>query len=229
MNYDAVIIGAGPNGLSAAVELARNGLSVCVMEAEETIGGGTRSAELTLPGFVHDLCSAIHPMAVLSPFFSNLGLSLEWVFPPAAVAHPLPDNSAAVLYPNLQQTAEGLGMDGDSWKALFSPFVLKAKQFYSEILKPIRFPHAPFLMARFGFIALRSASSLAENRFQKLHARALFSGCAAHSMVSLKSQGSASFGLVLALSGHAAGWPLHECVAAAPPCRYPPARVTGSS
>jgi phytoene dehydrogenase-like protein len=190
------------------VELARTGLSVCVMEAAEKIGGGTRSAELTLPGFVHDLCSAIHPMAILSPFFNDLKLSLDWIFPPAAFAHPLPDNQAALLYPNLQQTAESLGPDGHSWKTLFDPFLANAKKLYSEILKPVRFPGAPLLMAQFGLVALRSASAFAQNRFQKSFAQALFSGCAAHSMVSLKSPGSASFGLVLALSGHAAGWPL---------------------
>src|SRR5687767_5369564 len=125
MNYDAVVIGAGPNGLSAAIEIARAGRSVCLLEASEFIGGGARTAELTLPGFQHDVCSAIHPMAILSPFFQKLQLrrwGLEWIFSPAAVAHPLPDGRSTILYKDLDRTAERLGADAKNWHELFAPF-----------------------------------------------------------------------------------------------------------
>lgn len=208
MKHDAVVVGAGPNGLSAAVELARSGVSVCVLEASRTIGGGTRSAELTLPGYLHDICSAIHPMAALSPFFRRLNLELDWIFPPAAVAHPMPDGSASVLFPDLHRTAAALGKDGNAWQSLFQPFVQNVDQIFSEILKPLGIPRHPLLMAKFGLNAVRSARSLALGTFSQPHARALFAGCAAHSLLSLDDPGSASFGLVLALAGLTAGWPL---------------------
>jgi phytoene dehydrogenase-like protein len=208
MKYDALVIGAGPNGLSAAVELARSGVSVCLLEASETIGGGTRSGELTLPGYVHDICSAIHPMAFLSPFFRSLKLQIDWIFPPAALAHPLADGSAAVLFQDLRQTAAGLNGDRNAWQRMFEPFVERADHLFSEILKPPGVPRYPFLMAEFGFLALRSARSLAQSRFAQPLARALFTGCAAHSLLSLNRAGSAAFGLLLALAGHASGWPL---------------------
>jgi phytoene dehydrogenase-like protein len=211
MNYDVIVIGAGPNGLSAAIEVARAGLAVCVLEANERIGGGVRTEEFTLPGFLHDVCSAIHPMAILSPFFQKLHLKqwgLQWIFSPAALAHPLPDGSAAILYNDINRTVESLGNDADKWRKLFTPFTHTPFSFFSEILRPIRIPRKPFLMARFGQLALRSCVDIIESNFSHQHARALFAGCAGHSSLALQARGSAAFGLALAIAGHAVGWPL---------------------
>jgi phytoene dehydrogenase-like protein len=208
--YDAVIVGAGPNGLAAAIELARNGLSVCVLEAKETIGGGARSAELTLPGFVHDICSAIHPVGVVSPFFRSIGLErwgVEWVYPPAALAHPFDDGSAALMFQSLAETCDTLGPDSRAYSDLMGPLVDRARPLIEDILRPVRWPLHPMIMLRFGLSALCSAAGLANNRFQGHRAKAIFAGCAAHGVVPLEKMGTASFGLVLALSAHAIGWP----------------------
>jgi phytoene dehydrogenase-like protein len=208
--YDAVVVGSGPNGLSAAIVLARKGLRVLVLEAHETIGGGARTEELTLPGFKHDVCSAIHPMGLLSPFFQTLPLAdhgLVWKSSPYPLTHPLDDGTAAVLELSLDKTAERLGDDGDAYLRLMKPFVDNSAALFAEILRPIRLlPRHPFLLARFGLNGIRSALSLAK-RFKGDAARALLGGCAAHSFLPLDEAGSASFGLVLALSGHAVGWP----------------------
>jgi phytoene dehydrogenase-like protein len=208
--FDTVVVGAGPNGLSAAIVLARAGLNVLVLEAHETIGGGARTAELTLPGFQHDVCSAIHPMGVVSPFFQTLPLAehgLVWLESPYAITHPLDDGTAAVLELSLEKTAARLGDDGDAYQRLMEPFASNASALFAEILRPIRLlPRHPLLLARFGLDGLRSALSLAK-RFRGDAARALFGGCAAHSFLPLDSAGSASFGLVLAVAGHAVGWP----------------------
>jgi phytoene dehydrogenase-like protein len=211
MNYDVIVIGAGPNGLSAAIEIARAGLAVCVVEANEKLGGGVRTEELTLPGFLHDVCSAIHPMAILSPFFQKLHLKqwgLQWIFSTAAVAHPLPDGSAAILYKDINRTLESLGNDADNWRKIFGPFTRSPFSFFSEILRPIRIPRKPILMARFGQLALRSCVNLVQRNFSDQHARALFAGCAGHSSLALHAGGSASFGLALVIAGHAVGWPM---------------------
>lgn len=208
--YDAVIVGAGPNGLSAAIELSKAGLSVCVVEAKETIGGGTRSAELTLPGFLHDTCSAIHPTAVISPFFRAITLEqwgVEWVYPPAALAHVFDDGTAALMFRSLNETGKTLGEDGEAYFDLMKPLVDRAERLIGESLRPIRFPRHPLLMARFALLALRSSVGLACGRFRGERAKALFAGCAAHSILPLSKAGTASFGLILALTGHAIGWP----------------------
>ncbi|HET7434065.1 MAG TPA: NAD(P)/FAD-dependent oxidoreductase [Thermoanaerobaculia bacterium] len=208
--YDAVIVGSGPNGLAAAIVLARAGLSVLVLEAKETPGGGARTVELTLPGFRHDICSAIHPMGVVSPFMMDLPLAqhgLEWAYSPSAIAHPLDDGSAATLEQSLDATASRLGPDAHAYRALMELFAEHAEALYAEILRPIPIvPKHPFLLARFGLAGLQSAMHLVK-RFKTPRARALFGGSAAHSFLPLESVASASFGLALIVAGHATGWP----------------------
>ncbi len=162
-NRDAIVIGSGPNGLAAAIAVAQTGRSVIVYEAEETIGGGTRSAELTLPGFTHDICSAVHPLAAASPFFSALPLSehgLEWIEPPTPLAHPLDDGTAVMLERSIDETANGLGEDANAWRKLISPFLGEWEGLKCDLLGPLRLPRHPLLMARFGLSALRSACGL---------------------------------------------------------------------
>ena len=209
--YDAVIVGTGPNGLSAAVELARTGLKVLILEAKATIGGGTRTSPLTLPGFLHDVCSAIHPLGVGSPYFRTLPLEqhgLEWIFSPAEVAHPFDDGSAVTLERSIPETARQFGADASAYERLFTPFVERFHELTPMILGPLRFPKAPFLLARFGFSALRSIEGLARARFRGEKARAMFAGIAAHAQLPLDRFATASFGLVLGMAGHAVGWPL---------------------
>ncbi|WP_437735257.1 phytoene desaturase family protein [Sorangium sp. So ce1335] len=210
---DAVVIGAGPNGLAAAVALAGAGLQVRVIEARATVGGGARTAELTGPGYRHDVCSAIHPTAVISPFFRTLPLAehgVAWIYPEAALAHPLPDGRAGVLYQDLDRMAETLGEeDAASWRGLFAPLLAHEGALFRELLGPLRIPpRHPLLLARFGLSAIRSADGLARDTFRGDAARALLAGCAAHAFLPLEALFSASFGIVLALAAHAAGWPL---------------------
>jgi phytoene dehydrogenase-like protein len=212
MTHDAVVVGTGPNGLASAITLARAGWSVLVLEGKETIGGGTRSVELTLPGFVHDVCSAIHPLGVASPFFRDLPLAqygLEWVFPPAAVAHPFDDGSAAVLERSVDATGESLGRDAAAYGRLMGPLLDNWERLESDLLGPLPVPpRHPFAMARFGLRAVRSARGLAEGAFEGERARALFAGLAAHSILPLERPVSAAFGLVLGPVAHAVGWPM---------------------
>jgi phytoene dehydrogenase-like protein len=208
--YDAVVVGSGPNGLAAAIELARNGCSVVVLEAEDTVGGGTRSAELTLPGFVHDVGSAIHPLGYTSPFFSTLPLQehgLEWVHPPAPLAHPFDGSTAAVLERSVEETGETLGPDAEAYRRLMSPIAHDWNRLVDSLLGPPRLPRHPFALARFGLRAIRSARGLAESLFDGEKARGLFAGNAAHSFLPMEQPPSAAFGLVLSAAGHAAGWP----------------------
>jgi phytoene dehydrogenase-like protein len=210
-SYDAVVIGAGPNGLAAAITLAREGRSVLVCEANESVGGGARSAELTLPGFVHDVCSAVHPLAAGSPFFRTLPLrehGLEFIHPPAPLAHPLDDGTAVLLERSVEETAATLGRDGASYRGLMRPLVRDWSLLESELLGPVRLPRHPLALARFGLRALRSARGLADSRFEGVRARALFAGLAAHSTLPLERVPSAAFGLVLGVTGHAIGWPV---------------------
>ena len=208
--YDAVVVGSGPNGLSAAVELARNGRSVVVLEAEDTIGGGTRSAELTLPGYVHDICSAIHPLGYGSPFFSTLPLEeygLEWVHPPAPLAHPFDDGTAAVLERSVEETGAALAPDAAAYRRLMEPIVRDWNRLVGSLLGPARLPRHPFALARFGLRAVRSARGLAEGLFEGEKVRGLLAGNAAHSFLPMEQPPSAAFGLVLGALGHAVGWP----------------------
>jgi len=212
MTADAVVVGSGPNGLAAAIVLARAGLKTIVREAQATVGGGLRSAELTLPGFTHDVCSAVHPLALSSPFFRTLPLGdfgLEWIQPPAALAHPLDDGTAAVLERSLDATAAGLGPDGADWRRLLGPFVSAWEGLSGDVLAPpLRFPSHPVLMARFAGRALRSGVGLARSTLRGGMARALFAGNAAHSFLPLEEPGTAAFGLLLSITGHVVGWPI---------------------
>ena len=211
MEHDAVVIGSGPNGLAAAVALAREGASVLVLESHPQVGGGTRVAELTLPGFVHDVCSAVHPMGVLSPFFRELPLAkhgLEWIHPPASVAHPMPDESAVMLYRSLDRTCEGIGADAASYRRLLEPFLRDPHALLADLLSPLKAPRAPLAMARFGWRAMRSARGLARSRFREERARALFAGCAGHSILPLSRIPSSALGLIFCLTGHVEDWPI---------------------
>ena len=210
--YDAAVVGAGPNGLCAAIRLAQAGLSVVVLEANETVGGCARSAELTMPGFVHDVGSAVHPLGVGSPFLCGLSLEkhgLSWVHPQVPLAHPLDGNRAAVLARGVYETAEGLAEDQHAYEQLISPLVANWEDFRGEFLQPmLHIPERPLLLGRFGLRAFRSTTSLARSWFKSDPARALLAGLAAHSFLPLEQIPSAAFGLVLALLAHAVGWPL---------------------
>ena len=208
---DALVIGSGPNGLAAAIELARAGHSVRVLEAAPEIGGGTRNAELTLPGFVHDICSAVHPMGILSPFYTTLPLAehgLEWIRPQASIAHPLDDGPAIMLYRSLPRTAEGLGRDGRAYQRLVGPFVDRATSLLSDAMAPLRIPQHPVLMTRFGVRAAFSANRLARLLFREGRARALLAGCAGHSVLPLSQPLTAALGVLFAVTGHAEDWPV---------------------
>lgn len=210
-SYDAIVIGGGPNGLSAAIQLARQGLSVCIFESNPQIGGGARSEQLTLPNFIHDVCSAVHPMGFISPFFKTLPLreyGLQWIESPLALAHPFDDQPAAFLSKSIQQTAENLGPDKQAYLDLICPFVNNGGTILAEILKPLRVPRHPFLMARFGLEAMRSARELANSKFKTDRTKALFSGCATHSIVALDKIATASFAISLSMVAHLVGWPI---------------------
>jgi len=207
---DAIVVGAGPNGLAAAIVLAEAGLSVRVLEAADTVGGGARSAELTLPGFVHDVCSAIHPLGVASPLFRSLPLAghgLEWIEPPAALAHPFDDGTAVVLERSPDAAAHGVGEDEARWRRLFAPLARDAEPLLEDVLAPLHLPTHPLVLARFGARAALPATTLARLSFRGEKARGLFAGLAAHSMLPLERPPSAAFGLMLGLLAHSVGWP----------------------
>ncbi|HEU4767369.1 MAG TPA: NAD(P)/FAD-dependent oxidoreductase [Pyrinomonadaceae bacterium] len=209
--YDAIVIGAGPNGLAAAIAIARAGRSVCLFEASSTVGGGSRSAELTLPGFIHDVCSAVHPLAAASPFFTQLPLQnhgLEFVFPPAALAHPFDDGTALIIEQSLDRTAQNLGPDGAAYQKIFSPLVEGWDALSQDLLSPIGMPRHPFAMARFGLSAIRPAKSFASAKFKEDKTRTVFAGLAAHSFLSLDQAGTTAFGLMLGILAHVVGWPV---------------------
>src|ERR1700751_5528270 len=207
---NAVVVGCGPNGLAAAIVLAQAGPSVRAVEAADTVGGGARSAELTLPGFVHDVCSAIHPLGVASPFFRTLPLAeygVEWIEPPAALAHPFDDGSAVLLERSVEADAPTLGADAAHWRKLFGPLLPDADPVFEDILAPLHFPAHPASLARFSARAAPPATLLARLSFRGEKARAVFAGLAAHSMLRLDRPPSAAFGLVLGLLAHSVGWP----------------------
>lgn len=207
----AVVVGAGPNGLAAAIEMARGGFSVTLFEASATVGGGSRSAELTLPRFTHDVCSAVHPLAAASRFFATLPLrenGLEWVHPGAPLAHPFDDGTAAVLHRSVGATAETLGKDAPAYERLMNPLAEDWEALSDDILAPLHVPRHPVKFMRFASLALRSAQALAEKHFEDGRARALFAGLAAHSALELDRAGTAAFGLVIGVLGHAVGWPV---------------------
>jgi phytoene dehydrogenase-like protein len=210
--YDAIVVGSGPNGLAAAITLARAGRSVLIYEANETIGGGIRSAELTLPGFTHDTCSTVQALTVVSPFFRSLPLAelgVEFAMPAAALAHPLDDGTAAVLERSIAATGETLGCDADAYRRLFEPLVQNADALNVDLLGPFPFPpRHPFLFARFALPGLLPARSLAEMVFKGENARGLFAGIAAHTMLPLESLSTAAYGLALGVAAHASGWPV---------------------
>jgi phytoene dehydrogenase-like protein len=211
MTGTATVIGAGTNGLAAAIVLAQAGLDVEVHEATAEVGGAARSGELTLPGFVHDLGSAVHPMGISSPFFSKLPLGdhgLEWIQPPAALAHPLEDGTAVMLERDMSATAAQFGSDGEAYCEIFEPLVKRWPVLVQEVFRPLRAPHHPFLMARFGMKAVQPATVLARRSLRNRRAQALFGGIAAHSGLKLQAPMSAAFGLILGTAGHAVGWPI---------------------
>ncbi len=209
----AIVVGSGPNGLAAAIVLAQAGIEVEVREAASIPGGAARSGELTLPGFIHDLGSAVHPMALGSPFFSKLSLErhgLKWIHPPAPLAHPLDDGTAAMLERDLGSTAAQFGSDAESYRKLFGPISRQWDTFAWEVLRPLRFPHHPFLLARFGLHGIQPATVLAKGSFRNPRPRALFAGLAAHAILKLESPLTGAFGLIFGAMGHALGWPIPQ-------------------
>jgi len=209
-DFDAVVVGSGPNGLAAAILLQQNGLSVLLIEGKDKIGGGLRTEELTLPGFLHDVCSAIHPMAAASPFFETLPLGeygLEYIYPEVAAAHPFDDGTAAVLKRSVLETAELLGKDKNTYLKLIQPLVKSWPDIAADVLAPLHFPKHPFAMARFGFKALTPATLLAR-RFTTEKAKGFFAGMAAHSIQPLTNIATSAIALVLIANGHLKGWPV---------------------
>jgi len=209
--YDAVVVGSGPNGLAAAITLARAGRLVLVIEGRDTVGGGMRTAELTLPGFRHDICSAVHPLGLASPFFRSLPLEahgLRWIQPDAPLTHPLDQGEAVVLDRSFDATAAYLGRDGAAWRGFLQPLAAAWEDLLPDLLGPLRLPRHPLLYARFGAGALLPADTLARVWFRGRRARALFAGLAAHSIMSLQRSLTAAYGLTMGLLAHGVGWPI---------------------
>lgn len=211
--YDAIIIGSGPNGLAAAIELARAGQEVLVLEAKSTPGGGMRTAELTLPGFHHDVCSGCHPMAILSPFLRTLPLAdfgLTWKQSNLSVAHPLDGQPAVLLSRDLDETARGLGVDAASYRALLAPFLEDPHGLFEDALGPLRFPNHPWTLLRFGLRGMRSARGMSRSWFKGERARALAAGCAGHAVQPLETPFTAAMTLIFLISAHMEDWPVPE-------------------
>lgn len=208
--FDAIVIGSGPNGLAAAIALQQEGVSVLLIEGKETIGGGLRTQELTLPGFHHDVCSAVHPLAIASPFFNTLPLDqfgLQYIHPPVAAAHPFDDGSAAVATNSLKATSQLLGEDERTYTKLLAPVIEAWPQMAGDLLGPLSYPSKPLAFARFGQNAILPASTLV-SRFKTEHARGLWAGMAAHSIQPLSNLASSAIGIVLLTAAHMKGWPI---------------------
>ncbi|HEX6565534.1 MAG TPA: NAD(P)/FAD-dependent oxidoreductase [Chthoniobacterales bacterium] len=210
--YDAVVVGAGPNGLAAAIRIAQHGFSTLVLEGSDKVGGACRTEELTLNGFQHDVGSAVHPLALASPFFSSLPLEkygLTWVQPGLPLAHPISDRAVAVLERSVQETSDALGKDAPTYNRIFGPIVSCSKSLIEEFLQPmIHVPRHPLTAIRFGISAVLSAQQFVRSHSFGETAAALFAGNAAHSFLPLSSPGSAAFGLMLGMLGHSVGWPI---------------------
>ena len=209
--YDAVVVGSGPNGLSAAIALCKAGIPTLVLEAAKTPGGGSRTSELTLPGFMHDDCSTVHPLGAASPYFRTLSLErfgLSWVESPAAVAHVFDEHAVYTLERSVEHTAAQFGRDATAYRDLMQPFVSNIDQLLPMVLGPLRFPSSPWLMARFGLQALEPFRNMAAHWFRESAPRALLAGVAAHAMLPLDAPATSSFALVLGCAGHAVGWPV---------------------
>ncbi|MCU1459103.1 MAG: dependent oxidoreductase [Actinomycetia bacterium] len=209
----ATVVGSGPNGLLAAITLARAGLDVTVFEAAPQLGGGLRTEPLTLDGFVHDVCSAVHPLALASPAFADLdleGRGVHWCSPEVALAHPLDGGIAAYVVRSVDRTAENLGADASAYRKLMTPLVEHGDAVVDGMLSALQIPRAPVTLARFGLSAIRSARGLARSRFVTPAARAMFGGIAAHAMLPLTDVGTAGYGLFLGLLAHHVGWPVVE-------------------
>ncbi|MBW2387328.1 MAG: NAD(P)/FAD-dependent oxidoreductase [Deltaproteobacteria bacterium] len=212
-SWDAIVVGAGPNGLAAAIEIARSGYRVKVLEAMGEPGGGTHTRELTLPGFHHDQCSGVHPMGILSPYFRKLPLAdfgLEWLASDASVAHPLDDGYAVMLHQSLDRTADQLiRADARRWRNLFRPFLNHPHELLEDLMGPLgRMPNRPLSMARFGWHAVRPARNFANGLFENHRARALFAGCAGHSVLSLDHWMTTALGMIFCLTAHVENWPV---------------------
>jgi phytoene dehydrogenase-like protein len=208
--FDAVVVGSGPNGLAAAIAMQREGLNVLVVESKSVAGGGLRTAEITLPGFKHDICSAIHPLAASSPFFNTLPLSkfgLEYIYPGIAAAHPFDDGTEAVLMPSLKETASRLGKDEKKYLRIIQPVVEAWPEIENDVLAPFHFPAHPLKMAKFGMSALTSAVHLSK-QFSTKQARGLWAGVAAHSIQPLSNVATSAIALVLMATAHRRGWPV---------------------
>ncbi len=209
--YDVVVVGAGPNGLAAAITMCQHGKSVLLVEARDTVGGGMRSANLTLPGFQHDVCAAVHPMGAVSPFFRSLPLSslgVAWIHSPAPLAHPLDDGTAAILERSVDQTAASLGADRQHYLQMVRYLVAGWDKLIIDLLQPLHFPKDPVLFARFGKAAMQSIDRLVNHNFRTIPARALISGLSAHAMMPTRQTGSAAVSLIFTAAAHAAGWPI---------------------
>lgn len=209
--YDVIIIGSGPNGLSAGIYLAQKGKKVLILEAASSAGGGTRTAELTLPGFHHDVCSSVHPMGILSPFFKTLNLErfgLEWIYPNASVAHPLDNGEVIMLKTSVEETAQQLGADSRKYNRIMTPLAKHTDWLMEDSMKPLGIPKHPLFLAQFGLRGLLPAKTLGKMAFKTPEAKALFAGCAAHSIIPFEKMFSSAVGLVFLATGHSINWPV---------------------